>query len=116
MGFRKRSSHPAGCVPRDEGEAWARKPKEVGVHMTAVRYDGTVHEFVLLNAASAHAVYGERDPARERIRNHKRSERRQRYGGEEYRAGNSPAVFNNRPNCAFASRRDAPCRTRDKSA
>jgi len=35
---------------RDEGEAYARKLKEAGVEVNAVRYNGTVHDFVLLNA------------------------------------------------------------------
>lgn len=35
---------------RDEGEAYARKLKESGVSVAAVRYNGTIHDFVLLNA------------------------------------------------------------------
>ena len=35
---------------RDEGEDYARKLKEAGVEVTAVRYNGTIHDFVALNA------------------------------------------------------------------
>ena len=35
---------------RDEGEAYARKLKEAGVSVSAVRYNGTIHDFVALNA------------------------------------------------------------------
>lgn len=34
---------------RDEGEAYARKLGQAGVTVTAVRYNGTIHDFVMLN-------------------------------------------------------------------
>jgi acetyl esterase/lipase len=37
-------------VVRDEGEAYAGKLRAAGVPVTAVRYLGTIHDFVLLNA------------------------------------------------------------------
>jgi len=37
-------------VLRDEGEAYARKLTEAGVPVTSVRYNGTIHDFVMLNA------------------------------------------------------------------
>ena len=37
-------------VLRDEGEAYARKLREAGVDVTATRYEGIIHDFVMLNA------------------------------------------------------------------
>lgn len=37
---------------RDEGEAYAAKLRTAGVSVTTVRYDGVVHDFMLLNAMS----------------------------------------------------------------
>jgi len=37
-------------VLRDEGEAYASKLREAGVPVTAVRYQGIIHDFVMLNA------------------------------------------------------------------
>ena len=39
-------------VLRDEGEAYAHKLMGAGVQVTAVRYHGTIHDFVMLNALS----------------------------------------------------------------
>ena len=36
-------------VLRDEGEAYARKLSQAGVRVTSVRYNGTIHDFALLN-------------------------------------------------------------------
>ena len=36
-------------VLRDEGEAYARKLREAGVDVTAVRYEGIIHDFAMLN-------------------------------------------------------------------
>jgi acetyl esterase len=43
-------------VLRDEGEAYARKLMEAGVDVTAVRYLGIIHDFVMLNALSETAA------------------------------------------------------------
>ena len=37
---------------RDEAEAYAAKLRAAGVPVTTVRYDGVVHDFMLLNAMS----------------------------------------------------------------
>jgi acetyl esterase len=37
-------------VLRDEGEAYGRKLAEAGVRVTSVRYNGTIHDFMMLNA------------------------------------------------------------------
>jgi acetyl esterase len=37
-------------VLRDEGEDYARKLSDAGVRVTSVRFNGTIHDFVMLNA------------------------------------------------------------------
>jgi len=37
-------------VLRDEGEAYAEKLSNAGVRVTSIRYNGTIHDFVMLNA------------------------------------------------------------------
>ena len=37
-------------VLRDEGEAYGRKLRKAGVDVTATRYEGIIHDFVMLNA------------------------------------------------------------------
>ncbi|QMU77950.1 alpha/beta hydrolase [Streptacidiphilus sp. PB12-B1b] len=39
-------------VLRDEGEAYANKLRQAGVPVTAVRFQATIHDFVMLNALS----------------------------------------------------------------
>jgi acetyl esterase/lipase len=43
-------------VLRDEGEAYARKLTEAGVRTVSVRYNGTVHDFMMLNPLRATAA------------------------------------------------------------
>ena len=40
-------------VLRDEGEAYGRKLRQAGVDVTATRYEGIIHDFVMLNALRA---------------------------------------------------------------
>ena len=37
-------------VLRDEGEAYSRKLREAGVDVSSTRYEGIIHDFVMLNA------------------------------------------------------------------
>jgi acetyl esterase/lipase len=37
-------------VLRDEGEAYGRKLRQAGVDVSATRYEGVIHDFVMLNA------------------------------------------------------------------
>jgi acetyl esterase len=37
-------------VLRDEGEAYAAKLRQAGIPVTVVRYQGIIHDFVMLNA------------------------------------------------------------------
>ena len=50
-------------VLRDEGEAYADKLRAAGVPVTAVRYQGIIHDFVMLNALrETHAAEAAIDP------------------------------------------------------
>jgi acetyl esterase len=56
-------------VLRDEGEAFARKLSEAGVTVESVRYNGTIHDFMLLNPiAGTPAVRGAVDQATDYLR------------------------------------------------
>jgi acetyl esterase len=39
-------------VLRDEGEAYGRRLRQAGVDVTAIRYGGAIHDFVMLNAVA----------------------------------------------------------------
>lgn len=43
-------------VLRDEGEAYAAKLAQAGVRVTSARYNGTIHDFVMLNAIAGTAA------------------------------------------------------------
>ena len=43
-------------VLRDEGEAYGRKLIEAGVNTTLVRYDATIHDFMMLNPLRSSAA------------------------------------------------------------
>ena len=58
-------------VLRDEAEAYARKLDEAGVDVTAVRYEGLIHDYGLLNALSeVPAVRDALHQAAEMLRKH----------------------------------------------
>ncbi|MFJ7072170.1 alpha/beta hydrolase [Streptomyces sp. NPDC098781] len=57
-------------VLRDEGEAYAAKLRSAGVPVTTVRYDGTVHDFMMINSLSqSEAARGAIDQATVVLRN-----------------------------------------------
>jgi acetyl esterase len=43
-------------VLRDEGEAYANKLRAAGVRVTAARFQGTIHDFVMLNMTAGTAA------------------------------------------------------------
>ena len=43
-------------IVRDEGESYASKLRQAGVRVTAVRFQGTIHDFVMLNALAHSAA------------------------------------------------------------
>ena len=50
-------------VLRDEGEAYANKLRAAGVRVTAARFQGTIHDFVMLNALANSAQPEARSPS-----------------------------------------------------
>lgn len=57
-------------VLRDEGEAYANKLRAAGVPVVATRYQGIIHDFVMLNALrSTHAAQAAIDQATATLRN-----------------------------------------------
>ena len=56
-------------VLRDEGEAYSRKLREAGVNVSATRYEGIIHDFVMLNALrDTNAAHGAIDQATRYLR------------------------------------------------
>jgi acetyl esterase/lipase len=58
-------------ILRDEGEAYGRRLDEAGVETTTIRYDGTIHDFGLLNALA-------KEPATRSLFRHAAAELRKR--------------------------------------
>lgn len=57
-------------VLRDEGETYAHKLMQAGVPVTATRYLGTIHDFMMLNAiADTPAARGAIDQASDMLKN-----------------------------------------------
>ena len=69
-------------VLRDEGEAYARKLRAAGVDVTAMRFQATIHDFVMLNALDAtQACRGAMDASTEWI-NQKNGQKEARYSDD----------------------------------